>query len=601
MLFCFVFTFIIIGFASMFASSVSMTVNNGQSITQTTTIAPSSILYLNLNRPIQDHVVESSFDLSTLLEDQETSLALDDIVVAIQAAATHPNIDGIYLRCDNPLAGWAQLWEIRETLESFKAEDKWIHTYAEGYSQKGYYMASIADTLALHPLGKVGVLGLSSKRTFLKNTLDKIGIEMQVVKVGKYKSAVEPFIRESMSKESKEQTTKYLEGLWNVIQSQISSSRSFNKANFNKVINDGLAFRSSDFLLKEHFIDKLWYEDEFLKHLLTLTKHDSEVISNNKIKGFIGLDAFSRLTQSGRSISGTDAKLAILYTSGEIHKTNQGLNEYEGISAQEVVDQLREIREDQDIKAVVLRIDSPGGSALASDMMWREIWLTNKQKPVVVSMGNVVASGGYYMACAASGIVATPLSITGSIGIFGLIPNAHKLLKDKIGLRFDQVNTHELADFPTLSHSLKDKEKQLLQQNVERGYEIFKTHVSEGRNMTLQEVDDIGQGRVWSATDALSIGLVDELGSLDKAIEMVEDKAGIDNYNIVSYPQQKDFWSNLKGSNILKFIKSSILKSSILGNYNNSLTKHFSSYWEFFFADEKSKILTRMPYDIEIE
>ncbi len=488
-----------------------------------------SVLKLSLNDHIKERTVENPFsklNLGPLMP--EGSVGLNTILLNIKKAKEDKNIKGIYLEISTPIAGFATLEEIRNALIDFRSSGKFIYAYSETYSQKAYYIASTASKLYLNPQGSLEVKGLSSQIMFFKNMLDKIGVEVQIFRHGKFKSAIEPFMLDKMSEANRSQVETYLGSLWNHMLVGISKSRGITIADINKMA-DNLLIRNPNDALKYKLVDALKYEDEAMDDI----KKAMSIEQKEKIH-FVSLEKYA---SAPNKLKLSSNKIAIVYAVGEI-VSGEGSDDQVG--SETVAKALRDARLDTSIKAIVFRVNSPGGSALASDVMWREVLLAKAVKPVVVSMGDVAASGGYYISCAANRIFAQPNTITGSIGVFGMIPNAQKALSEKLGITIDTVNTNKHSDVGTILRAASPDEYNYIQKSVEDIYDVFITKVSEGRSISKNNVDSIGQGRVWSGSDALKIKLVDEIGGINDAIAYAAKLAKVSSYKLIDLPKQKD-------------------------------------------------------------
>jgi protease-4 len=488
-----------------------------------------SVLKLSLNDLIKERTVENPFNklnLGPLMP--EGALGLNTILLNIKKAKDDKDIKGIYLEISTPIAGFATLEEIRNALIDFRSSGKFIYAYSETYSQKAYYIASTASKLYLNPQGTLEVKGLSSQIMFFKNMLDKLGVEVQIFRHGKFKSAIEPFMLDKMSEANRSQVETYLGSLWNHMLAGISKSRGITAADINKMA-DNLLIRNPNDALKYKLVDALKYEDEAMDDI----KKAISINQKEKIH-FVSLEKYA---ESPNKTKLSSNKIGIVYAVGEIVS---GKGSDDQVGSETVAKALRDARLDTSIKAIVFRVNSPGGSALASDVMWREVLLAKAVKPVVVSMGDVAASGGYYISCAANRIFAQPNTITGSIGVFGMIPNAQKALSEKLGITIDTVNTNKHSDVGTILRAASTDEYNYIQKSVEDIYDVFITKVAEGRHISKNNVDSIGQGRVWSGTDALKIKLVDEIGGINDAIAYAAKLAKVSNYKLIDLPKQKD-------------------------------------------------------------
>ncbi|MDB5090333.1 MAG: signal peptide peptidase SppA [Mucilaginibacter sp.] len=544
-----------------------------------------SVLQLKLNYPITERTPNNPLSgLSFLGIDGEKSIGLNDILANIKKAKTDSNIKGIFLDESILSAGEATTEEIRNALIDFKKSGKFIIAYSEIYTQGFYYLASVADKVYINPKGIFDFKGFSSQITFLKGALDKLGIEAQIIKVGTYKSAVEPYFLTKMSDANRLQVNSYLGSLYDHFLTGISESRKINKDSLFNIANE-LKVRLPEDALKYKLVDGLKYKDEILDELKKRTGVDAK----DDLKSVELSDYGSSETVTDNKKETSKNKIAILYASGDIVG---GEGDDNSIGSERISKALRKVRLDNKIKAVVFRINSPGGSSLASDVIWREVMLTKKVKPIIVSMGDLAASGGYYIACAADSIIAEPNTITGSIGIFAVLPNMQKFFNDKLGITFDGVKTGKYADLGDVSRPLTPEEKAILQNQVNQGYDSFTKAVAAGRNKTQAYVNSIGQGRVWTGTQAVKIGLVDRLGNISDAIASAAKKANIKKYNLVAYPEQKSFLNKF-GLGMNAEIKAHIMKSE--------LGENFKYYQQIKGVTQLMRTpQARMPYDIAI-
>ena len=497
-----------------------------------TEVKSNSMLYLDFEKPIVDRASKNPFEnLSFSSFDTEGSTGLNTILDNLRKAKEDKNIKGIYMELSTVNSGIATVEEIRNALIDFKKSGKPVISYSEVYTQKSYYLASVADKVYMNPQGAMELKGLGAEIMFYKGLLDKIEVETQVIRHGRFKSAVEPFILDKMSNDNRMQTRGFMQNIWNFMLGNIAASRKISIEELNNLTNN-FSIREPEDAIKYKLVDKLVYKDEVLEELKTLTgktkKEDNPQL--------ITLSKYSKSPDTEKR-SLKDPQIAIIYASGEI-ESGEGASDK--IGSETVSKAIREARLNDKIKAIVLRVNSPGGSALASEVIWREAELANKVKPVVVSMGDVAASGGYYISAASRKIYASPNTITGSIGVFGLIFNAQKMLNNKLGITIDTVKTNRLSDFGSMSRPLTAEEKQIFQQGVEKVYDTFTKRVANGRKMEQANVDSIGQGRVWSGVEAKRIGLVDEFGGLNDAIAAAAKMAHIEKYRTVELPKMKD-------------------------------------------------------------
>jgi protease-4 len=507
---------------------------------------------------------------------------LNDILNNIKKAAGDKKISGILIENGLLSSGWATSDEIRVALEKFKESGKFVIAYSDYIlTQEGYFLSTAADKIYLNPGTMIDFKGLSGEVMFYKKALEKIGVEVQVIRHGKFKGAVEPFILDELSKENREQIKDYVGSIWKHVVADISQSRNISEEKLNKIADDLTASNPED-ALANNLIDGLIYRDALIDTLKTL----SDVSLDDKIE-LVSMSKYTKIPDPGKMFS-ADNKIAVIYAEGTIvmgkgNETNIGGNSYAEI--------IREERKDSNIKAIVLRVNSPGGSAVASDIMWRELELTAKVKPVIVSMGNYAASGGYYISAPATKIYASATTISGSIGVFGLIPNAGRLLKDKLGISTENVNTNTYSDFPSIFRPMNRYEKEVMQKSIEKIYSEFVSKVASGRKMNSSAVDSIGQGRVWSGNSAKNIGLIDEIGGLTDAIKGAAELAGIDKYSIREYPVLEDPYTRLI-TGLAGEIKMKILMRELGEN-----ARYYSEIKELAGL---SGIQARLPYFIEI-
>ena len=526
-----------------------------------------SVLEIKLNLPVSDRSSNNPFDNFdfTTFKTNKTP-GLDKILKAINNAKTDNNIKGIYLDLSDIPSGIATIQEIRAALINFKKSGKFIISYSEAYSQGAYYLATVSDKIYLNPEGDLVFKGLAAELVFFKGTLEKLDIQPQIIRHGKFKSAVEPFIADKMSEANKEQTITYIQALWDQIIKSISESRKISTAELNNIADD-LKIQSPQDAYNLKLVDSLVYKDE----LLAIIKSKLKISEKNDIN-FISLGKYCNAPANIKDMKFSKNKIAVIYALGEIMSGEGNGNT---IGSETLSKAIREARKDSSIKAVVLRINSPGGSALASEIIWREVGLTKKSKPVIVSMGDVAASGGYYIACAADTIVADETTITGSIGVFSIVPNLEKFLKNKIGVTFDIVKTNQNSDYISVLRALTPYEYDITLKQVERIYQTFIKHVADGRGLTTDQVDSIGQGRVWSGTDAKRLGLVDCFGGLDDALNIAAYMAKLKDYRIVSLPEQKEAFQqlleNFKSSGESVILKNKLGKGYEYFNYLESI------------------------------
>lgn len=490
-------------------------------------ITPNSVFHLKLDGELKERSEEDFLNLTSgVIDSEQNFLGLDDVLSSIEAATNNENIRGIYLDCGTFSAAPASIQEIREALECFKQVGKFVVSYGDFYTQSTYLLASVSDKVFMNPQGALELKGLALKNVFYKNLLDNIGVEIQVVKVGSFKSAVEPYLQTKMSDANRNQLTQLSFSIWNQMTSTIALSRDVDVEKINQFSNQGLMLFDAEETVKYGFVDSLVYEGDVKCCLEKLVGRDFESYSLENM-----------MNVSSNQVNFNSNKIALVYAVGAIDNVSSNNDK---IDSKKLSKQLLKIAEDDAVKALVLRVNSPGGSAFGSEQIWKAMAEVKKHKPVIVSMGDYAASGGYYISCIADTIVAQPNTLTGSIGIFGLIPNAEQLL-DKIGITTDVVKTNDLSDFGSIDRPMSSLEKTLMQKNVERGYELFVKRCADGRQMSIKDIKAIAEGRVWSGSDAQKIGLVDVLGGLDIAIDFAAQKANIEEYQIVEYPEKKDF------------------------------------------------------------
>ena len=524
---------LVVGIFLLFAIIAGIGASMGDK--QTVEIKDKSVLHAKLNFEIKERGANGPFgNIDPMTFEQKPSVGLNDILSSLENAANDDKIKGVYLDMQSIPAGMATIEEIRNALLRFKESGKWIVSYSEIYSQKAYYLASVSDELWLNPQGMVEWKGLGSQMMFLKGMFEKLEVEPQIIRYGKFKSAVEPLILDKMSEANRMQTMTYMSDLWNKMLRGISEHRGKSVEELDGFAQNATIQNGKD-ALANGLVDELLFKDEVMDKLrarLEIEKEDEKI-------NFIGLAKYKDAPKSkgDDEKASKKEKIAVIYAVGSIEG---GEGDDETIGSDKISAEIRKARMDDNIKAIVLRVNSPGGSALASDVIWREVVLAKAVKPVVVSMGDVAASGGYYIACAADTIVAQPNTITGSVGVFGVLMNAQKLINNKFGIVVDTVKTNRFADLGTPLRPLTPMETDIIQNGVNEIYLDFITKVAEGRGMKVADVDSIGQGRVWSGEDALEIGLVDKLGGINDAIQIAANMASIENYRVVEYPAQKD-------------------------------------------------------------
>jgi protease-4 len=548
---------------------------------KTVVVSNNSVLFLNLDQAITERTPKNPFgNLPIVGGEEKDGIGLNDFLKAIQKAKTDDNIKCIYLNVSSPNAGYATLREVRNALIDFKKSHKKIIAYSEVYTQGAYYLASVADKVYLNPEGALEFKGFSSELTFFKGTLEKVGVEMQVIRVGNYKSAVEPFILDKMSDYNRKQVTAYVGGLYNTFLTDIAQSRNIQKDSLYNIADNYKVQQPQD-AVNFKMIDGLKYKDQILEELKGLSGRTR----GENIRTVTINDYAKNNTDTGE---GKD-KVAVIYANGEISGGEGSDNQ---IGSERISRAIRKARMDDDIKAVVIRVNSPGGSALASDVIWREIVLTKKEKPVIASFGDVAASGGYYIGCAADSIFVQPNTITGSIGVFGIIPNFQNLMTNKLGITFDGVKTGKYADIMATNRPMTAGEKFIIQNELNRIYSGFVSRVADGRKKSKAYIDSIGGGHVWIGTDAVQIGLADRIGSFNDAIKAAAKKAKLKNYKVVEYPDVIDPWKSLMDEGTDK-VKTYYTKQELGDNY--------MLYQQMKKVIASSGIQARMPFEAVIK
>ncbi|MBM3403487.1 MAG: signal peptide peptidase SppA [Bacteroidetes bacterium] len=538
-------------------------------------VSPNSVLVVRLDQPISDRSPKMPFLMAGL----DGVMGLNDVTKSLKKAADDENIKGILLDLSDIPAGIATIEEVRDALVAFRESGKFIYAYSNSYTQPAYYLATAADKIFMNPQGNFDFRGVVAQAIFFKGTLDKLNVKVKVVRHGKYKSAIEPFVNDKMSDASREQMTALAQSAWTRMLEAISKSRNIDVAVLN-AIADSLKIRSGEDAVKHKFVDQLMYKDELIAFLKDRIGVDKESSIHS-----VSLENYKHVLRDRKETIDRKNRIAVIYASGTIMN---GKSDDGQIGAETFSKAIRKAREDKRVKAVVIRVDSPGGDALASEIIWREVDLTSKVKPVVASFGDVAASGGYYISCAADTILAEAGTITGSIGVFGLVPNFKGFLGDKLGITTDLVKTNKHSDLMNLADEMPAFQEAYLQHEVEQIYQVFIQHVAEGRGIPVSKVDSIGQGRVWSGSDALQIGLIDKIGTLDDAIKIAADMAKIKNYLVVDLPEQRDPIQML----IKGFTDDDIMLKKSLGEYYG--------YFEYVKSLEKMQgVQARMPFLIE--
>lgn len=546
-----------------------------------TVVKENSIFVLDLEGILSERVKDNP--LQTLMGEENQAYGLDDILASIQKAKDNEDIKGIYLQTAFLETSFASLEEIRHALLDFKESGKFIVAYADQYTQDMYYLASVADKIIVNPQGSISWHGLASQPIFYKDLLKKVGVEMQIFKVGTYKSAVEPFIATEMSDANREQVTAFMASIWGRLLEDVSASRNIPVETLNKLADEMMELQPAETYIANGLADTLLYKDGVLDYLKEISGREAdESLRTLSLAEMKNVKRNTPLDKSGNII-------AVYYAFGGI---DDSTSPEEGINSEKVIKDLRKLREDETIKAVVLRVNSPGGSAYGSEQIWREVVLLKEKKPVIVSMGDYAASGGYYISCAADYIVADPTTLTGSIGIFGMFPNMEELLTDKLGLHFDMVKTNKFADMGTLARPFNADERAAMQNYINNGYKLFVKRCADGRGMSVEAIEKIAEGRVWTGATAKELGLVDELGGLDKAIEIAAQKAEVEAYSLLTYPSKESFFSSLMNEGKNNYIKGQLMET---------LGESYSSIKFIQNVKDMDRIQARMPFDLRIQ
>ncbi|HAW52223.1 MAG TPA: signal peptide peptidase SppA [Flavobacteriales bacterium] len=549
-------------------------------------VKDNSILYITLEEEVADRTSDDPFDNFDWNNFKSLpQIGLNDILENLDKAKKDDRIKGIFMDLTLVNLGLARMNEIRDAMVDFKTSGKFIYTYSDAMDQQAYYLASVSDKIYAHPGGILQLNGLSAQPVFLKGALDKLDIEMQVIRHGKFKSAIEPLTRENMSEANRLQTRVFVNSLWSTMVNEIAESRNLSADRINELA-DNLAVGSPQDAMTTGLIDGVKYRDEVLNELRELTEiEEGKDLNFVKIKKYTG----AKVNGDDKSLEDYKTKIAVIYAAGEIQ---YGESESDVMGSKTIAEAIEKARKDEKVKSIVLRVNSPGGSSLASDIIWRQVVLAKKDKPVVVSMGNLAASGGYYISCGADKIIADENTITGSIGVFGIIPNAKGFFNNKLGVTFDTVNTNTYSDMGNGVRPLKNVETQYITNLVERIYDDFVNKVAEGRSMTYAEVDSVGQGRVWTGTDALEIGLVDEIGGLSRAIEVAAELAKIEKYSIYELPEQKSPFEDI-AKQFSENMESKMAKK-YFGEYFSDFNGIYKNLTEF-------GVYARMPYNYNIQ
>jgi protease IV len=547
-------------------------------------VKPQSILMLKLDQPVVDR--KSTLPIPAFgsgILGIENQIGLNDLLANLNKAAKDTNICGIYLEMSSLQAGIATVEEIRNGLLEFKKSGKFIISYSDFYTQKAYYLASVSDKVCLNPMGVFNFDGLSTEILFFKKALEKLDVEPQIIRHGKFKSAVEPLMYDKMSPENRQQIQTYMGSIWQNIIHQIADERSIPAEKIN-ALADMMSIGSAQDALQAGMIDSIMYKDQILDLLVNMSK-----VKNTKKLNLVSHNQYVRVPKHRDHKGLAKNKIAVIYASGDIV---DGEGKDDNIGSESLSRTIREAREDSAIKAIVFRVNSGGGSALASEVIWRELDLARRVKPVIASMGDVAASGGYYVLAAADTVLASPNTITGSIGVFGVLLNAKDFLNNKLGISADVVKTNRHSDFGTINRPLDDEERQLMQYRVDQTYDTFISHVAEGRNKEKAAIDNIGEGRVWSGVNAKEIGLVDDFGGLATAIEMAAKKAKVEQYRVVELPKLKEPFEQ---------IMKELTGETSVKRMQQELGTAYRYYRQLKGLINANGLMARMPFEIVVE
>ena len=550
----------------------------------TAPIKDNSILRINMAGELTERADANPF--ASLMGDMAATVSLEDALLALKKAATNDKIKGVYLTGSSLATQPAMAQELRQALVEFKKSGKWIVAYGDSYSKMAYYLASVADSVLLNPEGVVEFNGLASHVMFYKDAMDKLGVKMQVFKVGTYKSAVEPFIASEMSPANREQVTSYLFNVWGNMLKDVAESRNIEVGRLNTIADMQTSFSTPGVSLQNGLVDALCYMDQ----VKTILQEKCGLDADDKLT-FASIDEVAKSETLNEKV---DKQVAVYYADGQIVQdptTGLGQTSAEIVGSKMIKD-LQKLRNDDDVKAVVIRVNSPGGSAFASEQIWREVCLLKEKKPVIVSMGGLAASGGYYISCAANKIYAEPTTLTGSIGIFGMIPDFSELVTKKIGVKFDVVKTNEMADLGSIGRPVNQIEGAQLQHMINRGYELFTQRVADGRGMSQDSVKLIAEGRVWTGEQGLKIGLVDELGNLDDAVAYAAEVAELSKYRTVAYPAPANPFEQLLETKKTGYLDSHL--RSIMG-------EHYAAFSILNNIQNLDRVQARMPYEPNIQ
>lgn len=548
-----------------------------------TTIKDNAVLRLSLSGEVEERSTEDP--LQSFIGDSYTNLGLNDILKAIEEAKNRKEVKGIYIESGNLSAAPASLQAIRRALADFKESGKFIYAYGDNYTHGTYYLASVADSVFLNPIGSIQWKGLYAERTFLKDLFTKVGVEMQIFKVGTYKAAVEPYTNTEMSEANKEQTLTYLKGIWAQFLTDISRSRNISIDSLNAYADANLSLEEGELFVTNGMVDKLAYQPDVRQSLMD--KFEDEDFNIYSVGELLSAQKSQPKDKEGNQI-------AVYYATGAIvDEAPSGYSTDNYIVGEDMCIDLRKLRSDDDVKAVVLRINSPGGSGFASEQIWKQIELLKAEKPVVVSMGDYAASGGYYLSCNADKIFAEATTLTGSIGVFAAVPNVSGLMKDKLGLHFDGVKTNAMSDFGTMSRGFNTAESAQMQKAIDKFYDLFTKRCAEGRGMEQDSLKLVAEGRVWTGEKALELGLVDAIGGLEEAIAEAAAMAEVESYTLRSFPTRETNFFDFFNKTRRYYVQSQLQETlGVLYPVYNTLQQ---------IQTEKAKVQARLPYLLRIE
>ena len=550
----------------------------------TSSVPKNSVLRIKLEGEIVDRAGEGS-PMDFLSQGEQMSIGLDQALDALKKAAKNDKVKGIYLEAGSLAAYPADLQELRRALVEFKESGKWVVAYGDQYSRGAYYLCSVADELFLNPIGMIDWSGMSSQPMFYSGLMKKVGVKMQVFKVGTYKSAVEPFINTEMSEANREQVMSYLSSIWNGMLKDVAASRKLSVETLNSLADTTTVLCEANVLIENKLADKLAYLSdvkEALRQRLELDEDDD--LKFTTLADVAAADDLSKKV---------DDEVAVYYAYGEINDSpGMGFSQEHTITTKATITDLQKLRKDKDVKAVVIRVNSPGGSAFASEQIWHEVQLLRAEKPVVVSMGGVAASGGYYISCGANEIFAEPMTLTGSIGIFGMIPDPSELLTQKLGLSFDVVKTNAMSDFGAMGRPFNAAESAKMQNYINHGYDLFTGRVAGGRGMAQDSVKVIAEGRVWTGEQAQKIGLVDKLGNLEDAIASAAKLAEVEDYTVGRYPAAEPWYIGLFNKSTNDYME---------GKMRAALGEYYPAFALVRRIGKMDPVQARMPFDPNIK